>query len=226
MWKTSRPCSRVGRGLGVVAAGLGELRHGLGDPLGGVGDGEFQPPERGQLVRPSLGLAVGRVDAEDGRHARRLDPDEGRPPPKKTSSDRQRLDPARARRVEDLQRGPGPLARVLDPASQGRMVGDRLGGEEHAEQVLDLTQADPHGERRDGQSPLSGLVEADQVAGRAAEFGGLRSQALDLDAELARGVDVTLAAKSPFQLASMLVDGLATASGLLALSSDLPAPTG
>ena len=74
------------RGRGVVAPGRGPLRHRRGDPLGGIGDGELQPGERHQLSVPGRGLAVGRVAAEDGRHARRLDPDQGRSPPKKISS--------------------------------------------------------------------------------------------------------------------------------------------
>jgi hypothetical protein len=74
------------RGRGIVMTGLGDLHHGRRDPFGGVGDDELQVLKGLELVRPRLGLAVDRVVTEDGRQARRLDPDQGRSPPKKISS--------------------------------------------------------------------------------------------------------------------------------------------
>ncbi len=74
-----------GRGLGVVEAGPGQFRDRLADPPGGVGEGELEAIEGGQLFLPGLGVAVGGVLAEDGGHARRLDADQCRSPPKKIS---------------------------------------------------------------------------------------------------------------------------------------------
>ena len=55
-------------------------------PLARVGDRELKILQRSQLLLPRLGLAVAGVVTKDRGHARRLDADQGRSPPKKISS--------------------------------------------------------------------------------------------------------------------------------------------
>lgn len=59
----------------VVTPRWGDVRDGLRDPFGRVGNGDFQDRERLQPILPGLGLTIGRILTEDGRHTRRLDPD-------------------------------------------------------------------------------------------------------------------------------------------------------
>ncbi len=74
-------CRRI-----LLASVIGHLLHRRRDPFGGVRDDELQVFERQELLSPRLGLAVAGIVAKDGRHARRFDADQGRPPPKKISS--------------------------------------------------------------------------------------------------------------------------------------------
>ena len=77
-----------------------------------------------------------------------------------------------------------------------------------AEQVFDLTGADAHGEGGDRQASPGGLVERRRpVAGP-----GSRPE----------GVGGSRRLQTPLDLASVLVDRLAAASGLLGLASDGP----
>jgi hypothetical protein len=100
-----------GRGRRGVAARSGDPRDRLGDPLGGIGDDELQAVERRQALLPGLTLAVCGVRAEDGGHARRLDADQRRSPPKKISSSAS----VRARGMHAASNGTGtPLALVLE----------------------------------------------------------------------------------------------------------------
>ena len=159
------------RGRRVIAPRFGPVGHRRGDPLGAVGEGESQAVERGQLAVPGRGLAVGRVAAEDGRHARRLDRRPGSVAPKKDLVDGQGLDAVGTRRVQGRQDRAGPSGLGLDPVPQGRMVGDLVGGQEQAEEVLDLPQAQAHGEGGGGQPPLRGLVDDGPALGGSLERG-------------------------------------------------------
>ena len=157
VWKTSRPCSSAG--ADGSSRGLSPTCHRRGDPLGGVGDGEFQPSERGQFFLPGLGRAVGGVAAEDGRHARRFDPTKVGRPQKRSRQWRE------SRRGGHMPgRSPpdhaGALGLGLDPAAEGRMVGNLGLGQEHAQEFFDLSQAQAHGEGGGGELPLLVLVEA------------------------------------------------------------------
>ena len=88
------PRSRCGKGPGLLQ-GRG-ARGRRGEPGRAVETPRRSPWRRrrrrtpggegGQSLLPGLGLAVGGVVAEDGGHARRLDADQGRSPPKKISS--------------------------------------------------------------------------------------------------------------------------------------------
>ena len=71
---------------GEVKGSRGGSGGGRGVTRGGVGDGKLGAGGRGEWAVPGLGRAVGRVDRDDGRHARRFDGDQGRSPPKKISS--------------------------------------------------------------------------------------------------------------------------------------------
>jgi hypothetical protein len=96
------------------------------------------------------------------------------------------------------------------------MVGALARGEEDPQQVLDLPQADAHGEGGGGQLPLLGPVSTDQASGLVLEFGDHRSQPLILGAELGHG----LVGEPSLDLAGVLVERLAAASGLLGLPGD------
>ena len=132
------------------------------------------------------------------------------------------LDPVGTRRVQRRQDGPGAAGLGLDPVPQGRMVGDLVGGQEHAQEVLDLPQAQPHGEGGGRQFLELVLVEEDAGAGRRLRRGdgpGPRSI-------LGRGIGGRLGGEPLFEFLGVLVDGLAAASGLLGLPGDGAVLTG
>lgn len=117
-----------GRGRWVLVAG----RDDLAPRLGGVRDGELEPIKRRPGFRPGLGRAVG-VAAEHGGHARRLDPNQGWSPPKKTASrasvrTREAHAGSRAARIAPARRASAP-----DLVPQGRMVRHLGRGQEDAE---------------------------------------------------------------------------------------------
>jgi hypothetical protein len=100
------------------------------------------------------------------------------------------------------------------------MVGDLLSGQEHAQQILDLPQAQAHGEGGHGQSPLLGRVTTDQAFGLAPEFDDHLSQPLILGAEFGHRFGDGLGGEPPLDLAGVLVDGLAATAGLFGLPGD------
>ena len=106
------------------------------------------------------------------------------------------------------------------------MVGDLGRGQEDAEEVLDLPQADAHGEGGGRQPPLRGLVAADQTFGLAPQPGDLLAEPLILGAEFGHRVGVGLGGEPLLDLAGVLVDGLAAAPGLFGLPGDGAVLTG
>jgi hypothetical protein len=97
------------------------------------------------------------------------------------------------------------------------MVGDLLGGQEQAQEVLDLPQAQAHGEGGGGQLPLLVFVEEDLGAGRRLQCGDHLHQPLVLGSELGHRRGGGLGGEAVFDLMGVLVEGLAAASGLLGL---------
>jgi hypothetical protein len=99
-----------------------------------------------------------------------------------------------------------------------------IGGEacrkQGLEQVLDLTQADPGGEGDGGHLSELGRVAQDRPIGSSGRCGELIAELLILGEEFgrlslsARGVELL------FDPASLLVDGLTAAAGLLGPASD------
>jgi hypothetical protein len=102
------------------------------------------------------------------------------------------------------------------------MVGDRFGGQEHAQDVPDLSQAQPHGEGGRRQFLQLVLVEEDAGAGRRLR----RGDRLGPRSLLGRGISRRLDDESLFELVGVPVDGLAAVAGLLGLAGDGTIPTG
>jgi hypothetical protein len=143
--------------------------------------------------------------------------------PKKDRVEGQGLDPLSAGRVQRRQDGPGAAGLGLDPVPQGRMVGDFVSGQEHAEEVLDRPQAQPHGEGDGRQFLLLVLVEDDAGPGgrghrRRGDDRGPRS--------IFRGLGRRLVAEPLLELVGVLGDGLTAAAGLLGWAGDGAVPTG
>ena len=99
------------------------------------------------------------------------------------------------------------------------MVGDLGCGQEEAEQVLDLPQAQAHGESGGGQLVLRGLVAPDRAFGGPLEFGDRPAQALVLGLKFGHGFGGGFGGETTLDLAGMLVDGLSAALGLFGLPS-------
>ncbi len=106
------------------------------------------------------------------------------------------------------------------------MVGRLILGQEHAEQVLDLSQADAHGERGGGELSLFVLVENDPTFGLARQSGDRLVEPLILGAEFGHDINVGCVGEPLLDLAGVLVHRLTTASGLFGLSSDGAVLTG
>ena len=106
------------------------------------------------------------------------------------------------------------------------MVGRLILGQEHSEQVLDLPQADAHGERGGGELSLLVLVENDPASGLALQYGDRLAEPLILGAEFGHDLGVGFVGEPLLDLASVLVHRLTTAGGLFGLSSDGAVLTG
>jgi hypothetical protein len=100
------------------------------------------------------------------------------------------------------------------------VIGGEIRGEQCLEQALDLTQADPGGEGDGGDFSEFGRVADDRVVGSSGQGGELIAEPLILGQE--RGMSRLTGGRieSPLEHSSMLVNGLATATGPLGLSSD------
>lgn len=121
------------------------------------------------------------------------------------------------------------LGGVFDPAPQSGMVGNLLRGQEHAEQVFDLAQADPHGEGGDRQLTQFGLVEKDPGLGLPFQLGDLLAEPLILLAKVDDIVGRGVVGESLLDLAGVFIDGLATTPsefGLLSHGSVLTGKDG
>jgi hypothetical protein len=100
------------------------------------------------------------------------------------------------------------------------MAGGLLSGQEHAQQVLDLAQAQAHGEGSRGQSPLLGLAKTDQAFGLAPEFDDRLSQPLILGAAFGHRFGDGRGGELPLDLAGVFIDGFAAAAGRFGLPGD------
>ena len=116
----------------------------------------------------------------------------------------------------------GALRLGLDPAPDGRMVGDLGRGQEDAQEFLDLSQAQAHGEGGDGHLPLLGLVASDQVFGIAPQVGDLLPQPSILVHERGGVAVLRLLRESLLHFAGVYVDRLAAAPGLLGRRVTVP----
>src|SRR6266481_783372 len=99
------------------------------------------------------------------------------------------------------------------------MIGDLFRRQEYAKQVLDLAEADPHGECGDDQLSQFGIVDEDSRFGLAFQSGDHVVEALILRAELGDDFSGGLAIESSLDLTGVFIDGLAAASGEFGLSS-------
>jgi len=106
------------------------------------------------------------------------------------------------------------------------MAGDPGGRQEEAEQVLDLPQAQAHGEGDGGQPASLGLVAPDRAGGGPLQLGDPIAQASVLGAEFGRRVGGGLGGEPPLQLAGVLVDRLAATAGLFGSPGDGAVPAG
>lgn len=100
-----------------------------------------------------------------------------------------------------------------------------LRGQEHAEQVFDLAEADPDGEGDRGELALFGLVQEDPALGLAFQFGDPLAEPLILLTEFDDVLGCRFAREPLLDLAGVLVDGLAAAAGLFGLLRDSPVLT-
>lgn len=101
------------------------------------------------------------------------------------------------------------------------MVGDLISGQEDTQKPFDLPQAHAHGEGRGRELLELVLVEEDVGASRRLRRGDCRGTRLLIGWGLWR----RLIAEPLFELAGVLVDGLAAAAGLLGLAGDGAVPT-
>lgn len=85
--------------------------------------------------------------------------------------------------VDDLQHGRGAAGGVLNPTAQRGVVGNLLGGQEQAQQILDLTQADAHGKGGDGELLLLSLAAGDHRLRLPLQNGDLAAKLLILGLE-------------------------------------------
>ena len=129
------------------------------------------------------------------------------------------------RRIEGRQNFTGALGLVFEPATKRRMVGDLILGQEHTEQILDLSQADAQGAGGDGKPSLLILVENDPAFGLALQFRKRLAKPLILSAEFANNVVAGLVSEPLLDLAGVLIDRLAATTGLVGLLSHGPVLT-
>ncbi len=102
------------------------------------------------------------------------------------------------------------------------MIGDLIGGQEPAQEVLDRPQAQSPGEGDGRQFLHLVLVEEEVVTGRRSRCGDRRGPR----SLLGRGPGRRLVGQPLFECPGVLVDGRATASGRLGLAGDGAVPTG
>jgi hypothetical protein len=102
------------------------------------------------------------------------------------------------------------------------MVGDRLGGPEHAQEALDRPQAQAHGEGGGRPWLLLVLVEEDAGAGRRLRRGDRPGPRSIRGREIGRW----LGGEAVFDLVGVPVDSLTAAPGLLGLPGDGAVLTG
>jgi hypothetical protein len=100
------------------------------------------------------------------------------------------------------------------------MVGYLGGGQEDAQEVLDLPQAQAHGEGGGRQLLLPGRVAPDRDLGVPLQLGDPLAQALILGPEFGHRFSGGLGRESLLQLAGVLIDRLAATSGLFGLLGD------
>jgi hypothetical protein len=100
------------------------------------------------------------------------------------------------------------------------MVGDPLGGQENTKEILDLAETDPQSERGGGQLSLFGLIDKDPALGLAFQSVEILAQLEILGAEFGHEFSGGLTDEPPLDLAGVLVEGFAAASGLFGLLSD------
>src|SRR5579885_3471792 len=102
------------------------------------------------------------------------------------------------------------------------MIGDLIGGQEPAQEVLDRPQAQSPGEGDGRQFLHLVLVEEEVVTGRRSRCGDRRGPR----SLLGRGPGRRLVGQPLFECPGVLVYGRATASGRLGLAGDGAVPTG
>jgi hypothetical protein len=124
-------------------------------------------------------------------------------------------------RLEDLF---GLLGLVVDPATDRRVVGAASRPEQGLEGDLDLTRGDAGGEGDGGHLAELGRIAEDRPLELSFDGGELLAKPLILGDEF--GVGLGVGFESLFDQESVLVDGLAAASGLLGLASDGAVDTG
>jgi hypothetical protein len=106
------------------------------------------------------------------------------------------------------------------------MVRDRVGGQEHAQEVFNLPQAQTHGEGGGRQFLLLVLVQEDLRSGRRLRRGDRLGRLSILGSVISRRLGVGLGGEAVLEFVGVLVDGLAAAPGLLGLAGDGAMPTG
>jgi hypothetical protein len=106
------------------------------------------------------------------------------------------------------------------------MIGDIGSGQEDPKQLLDLAQAQAHGEGGGGQLLLLVLVQEDMGCGHRWLRGDQLQQPLVLGLESDHRFGGGRGGEAFFDLVGVLVDGLAAASGLLGLPGDGAVLTG
>jgi len=101
------------------------------------------------------------------------------------------------------------------------MIGDFEFGQEYSEKFLDLSQAQA-GREGDGGEPLErGPIEEDPPLGVVKLFGDRPAELLILEAKPSdHGIGLGSIGEPLLELSCVLVDGLATASGLVGLLRD------
>jgi hypothetical protein len=105
------------------------------------------------------------------------------------------------------------------------MVGDLFRGQEYAEQILDLTQADTRSECGNDQFSQFGLVEENPPFGLTFQSRNHLVQTLILREQFAHDFRGGLAVEPLLDLAGVLIDGLAATAGQFGLLSDGSVPT-
>ena len=98
-------------------------------------------------------------------------------------------------------------------------------GQEHTEQLLDLSQADAQGTGGGGELSLLVLVEKDLAFGLALQFRNRLAKSLILSAEFANNAVGGLVSEPLLDLAGVLIHRLAATTRLVGLLSHGPVLT-